>query len=113
MLEQETFLLLHVYPTLLLLLTCLYGISVFRIRRNYNEGRWVLGCSLLLLPVFLGWALVYYFGGPVYEDPAVAVALILVATSILATVFLPKMHTISQQSKFRKGYNRFKILTKQ
>jgi hypothetical protein len=35
--SEGTFLLLHLYPALLLLLTLLYGIAVFRIKRNFNE----------------------------------------------------------------------------
>lgn len=99
---QETFLLLHIYPALLLILVFLYSISVFRIKRNYNEGRWVLCATSLIIPIFLAWGLVYYYAGQEYEDAAVSVALVLIGLVILATVFLPKMHTIVQQSKFRK-----------
>ena len=37
-----------------------------------------------------------------FQDPSVAVSLLLVGYIILATIFLPKMHTISQQSKVRR-----------
>jgi len=99
---KETFLLLHVYPCLLLLLTLLYGLSVFNIKRNYNEGRWVLCTTLILIPIFLVWALIFYFGGPDFQDASTAISLVIIGTVMLVTVFLPKMHTISQQSKFRK-----------
>ena len=48
--SEETFLLLHVYPCLLLLLTLLYGIAVFRIKRNFNEGRWVTCATVCIIP---------------------------------------------------------------
>ena len=102
LLYQETFLLLHIYPALLLLLVFLYSISVFKIKRNYNEGRWVLCATSLIIPIFIAWGLVYYYASQEFEDAAVSVSLVLIGLVILATVFLPKMHTIGQQSKFRK-----------
>jgi hypothetical protein len=65
--KQETFLLLHVYPAILLVLGLLYGVSVFKIRRNYNEGRWVLCATLLTVPVFITAGLVYYFAPDQYQ----------------------------------------------
>jgi hypothetical protein len=56
-----------VYPALLLILGFLYGMSVFKIRRNYNEGRWVLCSTLLIIPVFAAAALVYYFAPDQYQ----------------------------------------------
>ena len=48
--SEETFLLLHVYPGLLLILTLVYGIAVFRIKRNFNEGRWVTCATVCIIP---------------------------------------------------------------
>jgi hypothetical protein len=56
-----------VYPSILLVLSFLYGISVFKIRRNYNEGRWVLCSTLLIIPVFCAAGLVYYFAPDQYQ----------------------------------------------
>jgi hypothetical protein len=56
-----------VYPGLLLILGFLYGMSVFKIRRNYNEGRWVLCSTLLIIPVFAAAGLVYYFAPDQYQ----------------------------------------------
>ena len=120
--SEETFLLLHVYPGLLLLLTLVYGIAVFRIKRNFNEGRWVTCATVCiipgellidpptnilvrsdsLIPVFVTWALVFYFAPTSLHDPSIAVAIVAIAGLLLTTIFLPKMHTISQQSKYRK-----------
>ncbi len=55
------------YPALLLILGFLYGMSVFKIRRNYNEGRWVLCSTLLIIPVFAAAGLVYYFAPDQYQ----------------------------------------------
>ena len=37
-----------------------------------------------------------------FQDPAVAISLVVIAGVLVSTVFLPKMHTISQQSRYRK-----------
>ena len=52
--------------------------------------------------MFAGWALVYYFAPPSLHDPSVAVAIVTIAGILVTTIFFPKMHTISQQSKYRK-----------
>lgn len=72
---KETFLLLHVYPCLLLILTFLYGVSVFRIKRNFNEGRWVTCATVFIIPVISAWSLVYYFAPNNFHDPSNAVLL--------------------------------------
>ena len=61
----------------------------------------VVGANSLIL-VFVSWALVYYFAPASLHDPSIAVAIVAIAGLLLTTIFLPKMHTISQQSKYRK-----------
>ena len=39
----------------------------------------------------------------ILQDASTAISLVIIGTVMLVTVFLPKMHTISQQSKFRNG----------
>ena len=93
---KETFLLLHVYPCLLLALTFLYGMSVFRsifpskyfsqfptiflcrIKRNYNEGRWVTCAAVCIIPVLAAWAIVYYFAPVTLHDPTNAVCILII-----------------------------------
>ena len=55
-----------------------------------------------MIPVFVTWALVFYFAPTSLHDPSIAVAIVAIAGLLLTTIFLPKMHTISQQSKYRK-----------
>jgi hypothetical protein len=43
----------------------------------------------------------------VLQEPAVAVSLVVMAAILVSTVFLPKMHTIAQQSRYR----RLKLMT--
>ncbi len=44
--SPSRFLLLHIYPTVLLLLTFFYGVSVLKVKRNFNEGRWITCAAL-------------------------------------------------------------------
>ena len=75
---KETFLLLHVYPSLLLILTALYGMSVFRIKRNYNEDRWVTCATVCIIPVLAAWAIIYYFAPVHLHDPTNAVCIVII-----------------------------------
>ncbi len=75
---KETFLLLHVYPILLLVLTFLYGMSVFRIKRNYNEGRWVTCAAVCIIPVLAAWAIIYYFAPVEFHDPTNAICIVII-----------------------------------
>ena len=100
--SKNRFLLLHLYPCTLLLLAFFYGISVLKIKRNFNEGRWITCAAVFVIPVFAAWSVVYYFAPIQYHDPSVAVSIVAVAGILLSAIFFPKMHTIAQQSKLKK-----------
>lgn len=99
--SKNRFLLLHLYPATLLFLAFFYGISVLKIKRNFNEGRWITTATIFIIPIFAAWSFVYYFAPVQFHDPSVAVSIVAVAGILLATIFLPKMHTIVHQSKVK------------
>ena len=99
---KNRFLILHLYPCSLLLLAFFYGISVLKIKRNFNEGRWITCATVFVIPIFAAWSVVYYFAPIQYHDPSVAVSIVSVAGVLLSAIFFPKMHTIAQQSKLKK-----------
>ena len=99
--SKNRFLLLHLYPCALLLLAFFYGISVLKIKRNFNEGRWITCATVFVVPIFAAWSVVYYFAPIQYHDPSVAVSIVSVAGILLSAIFFPKMHTIAQQSKLK------------
>lgn len=96
--SHQTYLLLHSYVGLLILFVFLYGTSVLKIRRNFNEARWVTLTALLSLPVAIGWILVVYIGPLEFQEPAASISFISIATLILFSIFIPKLSTISRQS---------------
>ena len=49
--SRDTFLLLHVYIYVLLLLNVFCSVSVYNIQKNFNEGRWISLASLCLTPI--------------------------------------------------------------
>ncbi|QQP42474.1 Uncharacterized protein FKW44_017158, partial [Caligus rogercresseyi] len=101
--SQKRFLLLHLYPCLLLLLAFVYGVSVIKIRHNYNEGRWITCATLLIIPVFIVWSLIYVFAPIEYQDPSVALSVTTISCILLLSIFAPKMNTINKKSGiFRK-----------
>ncbi len=99
--SNARFLLLHIYPTVLLLLSFFYGVSVLKVRRNFNEGRWITCATTYIIPIFAAWPVVYYFAPIPFHDPSVSVSVLAVAGILLAAIFLPKMHTISQQNHLK------------
>lgn len=93
-----TYLLLHSYIGILITIVFLYGVSVLKIRRNFNEARWVTLTSLFSVPVIIGWVVVVLFGPPDYQEPAATVSFLSFATVILFIIFVPKLGTITKQS---------------
>ncbi len=104
--SRARFLLLHIYPAVLLLLTFFYGVSVLKVKRNFNEGRWITCAAAFIIPIFAAWPVVYYFAPVPFHDPSVAVSVVAVAGILLAAIFLPKMHTIALQSKLKTYLSR-------
>ncbi len=100
--SKARFLLLHIYPAVLLVLSFIYAISVLKVKRNFNEGRWITCATLFIIPIFAAWPAVYYFAPVPFHDPSVAVSVLAVAGVLLAAIFLPKMNTISQQSHLKQ-----------
>lgn len=99
--SKNRFILLHVYPCTLLVLAFCYGMSVLKIKRNFNEGRWITCATAFIVPIFAAWSVVYYFAPIQYHDPSVAVSIISVAGILLSAIFFPKMHTIAKQSRMK------------
>ena len=100
--SKPRFLLLHIYPAVLLLLCFFYAVSVLKVKRNFNEGRWITCATIFIIPIFAAWPMVYYFAPVPFHDPSVAVSVVAVAGILLAAIFFPKMHTIAQQSKLKE-----------
>ena len=102
--SKARFLLLHIYPCVLLLLSFFYGVSVIKVKRNFNEGRWITCATIFIIPIFAAWPVVYYFAPVPFHDPSVAVSIVSVAGVILCTIFLPKMHTISHRTNLKQQF---------
>ena len=101
--SENRFFLLHIYPATLLLLAFFYGISVLKIKRNFNEGRWITCATLFVIPIFIAWSLTHHFAPIQFHDPSTAVSIVAVAGILLSAIFLPKMHTIAQQTKYKNA----------
>jgi len=99
--SKNRFILLHVYPCTLLILTFCYGMSVLKVKRNFNEGRWITCATAFIIPIFAAWSVVYYFAPIQFHDPSVAVSVVSVAGILLSAIFFPKMRTIANQSKMK------------
>ena len=96
------FLLLHIYPTVLLLLCFFYAVSVLKVKSNFNEGRCITCATISIIPIFAAWPVVYYFAPVPFHDPSVAVSVVAVAGILLGAIFFPKMSTIALKSKLKE-----------
>ena len=101
--SENRFFLLHIYPATLLGLAFFYGISVLKIKRNFNEGRWITCATLFVIPIFIAWSITHHFAPIQFHDPSTAVSIVAVAGVLLSAIFLPKMHTIAQQTKYKNA----------
>ena len=100
--SSERFLLLHIYPCVLVLLAFFYGVSVLNYKHNFNEGRWIAFALIFIIPILAVWLVVHYFSPVAFHDPTVAVAILLIASLLLSVIFVPKMIAIAQQSRLQK-----------
>lgn len=99
---KTDFMCLQIYVLLLLLITCGYALHTRHIKRNHNEGRWVLLAALVNLPIWIGWIVVYFSTSKEYEEPTICGGLLLTATVVICSVFLPKLHTLNNQNRNMK-----------
>lgn len=99
---RSDFLMLHTYIVILVVLAFGYGLSVLKIRRNYKEGRWVTLAAFLSLPILVVWGLVLGLAADRYDELTTCMALMLLALILILAIFIPKMSTISKQTKHFK-----------
>lgn len=93
------FVLLFTYPSVLLVFSFCFGVSVLKIKTNYHEGRWITAAAITIMPVYVVWMLMCSFAPSHFHDAATSFAIVVIGLLILCIVFAPKMHTISRESK--------------
>ena len=98
--SKNRFLLIHVYPAVLLVLSAGYGTSVLNVKTNFHEGRWITGCALAMIPVFAVWLLACHFAPAEFHDAITAFAIILLASILLCVIFIPKLYTIINRNRY-------------
>ena len=98
--SKNRFLLIHVYPAVLLVLSAGYGTSVLHVKTNFHEGRWITGCALAMIPVFAVWLLACHFAPAEFHDAITAFAIILLASILLCVIFIPKLYTIINRNRY-------------
>ena len=98
--SKNRFLLIHVYPAVLLVLSAGYGTSVLNVKTNFHEGRWITGCALAMIPVLAVWLLACHFAPAEFHDAITAFAIILLASILLCVIFIPKLYTIVNRNRF-------------
>lgn len=101
--SRVRFVLLFTYPSVLLVFSFCFGVSVLKIKTNYHEGRWITAAAITIMPVYVVWMLMCSFAPSHFHDAATSFAIVVIGLLILCIVFAPKMHTISREGK--KGFD--------
>ncbi|XP_066957972.1 metabotropic glutamate receptor 2-like [Macrobrachium rosenbergii] len=89
----------RIYLILLLVFCLILSTLNRKIHRNHNEGRWLLLCSCVSCPIVGLWSVMSYLAPLSLDPPTTCVALLALASAILALVFIPKMKIIARQAK--------------
>ncbi|XP_068246040.1 metabotropic glutamate receptor 2-like [Palaemon carinicauda] len=89
----------RIYLILLLVLCLVLSTLNRKIHRNHNEGRWLLLCSCVSCPIVGLWSVMSFLAPLSLDPPTTCVALLALASIILALVFIPKMKIIARQAR--------------
>uniref|UniRef100_A0A915JAT6 G-protein coupled receptors family 3 profile domain-containing protein n=1 Tax=Romanomermis culicivorax TaxID=13658 RepID=A0A915JAT6_ROMCU len=82
------------YVLILLILASFLAYISRNVKRNYKETRWLLYTCWFCLPTCFLWSLLYLIMPPEYQDPLIAVHLIIIGTAILCFMFGPKVYIL-------------------
>jgi hypothetical protein len=91
--------LLYLFLMVLVTVTALYASSLKHIRQQHREAQLILIATLTSAALMLAWALAVTLGDEEYRDAATAGLLVLLAASILGSIFIPRVVQLSRQRR--------------
>ena len=91
--------LLYLFLMVLVTVTALYASSLKHIRQQHREAQLILIATLTSAALMLAWALAVTLGDEEYRDAATAGSLVLLAASILGSIFIPRVVQLSRQRR--------------
>ncbi|XP_057374318.1 uncharacterized protein LOC130695215 [Daphnia carinata] len=91
--------LLYLFLMVLVTVTALYASSLRQIRQQHREAQLILIGTLTSAVLMLGWTLVVTMADEEYHDAATAGLMVLLAASVLGSIFIPRVVQLSRQGR--------------
>ena len=88
-----------IYPMMLILLTLVFASVTWDSQENHRESRWVLFTCVVTIGIWLIWTIVAAITEIEFQEPAVAVALLVNATIILVALAVRKIVLLVKYQK--------------
>ncbi|XP_076452891.1 uncharacterized protein LOC143288376 [Babylonia areolata] len=85
-----------IFVMFIVLLTAIFASLAWDSESNNRESRWILVSAIATAGCFLVWMIVTTNAGPIYRDPAVAIANFVNATLLLMLIPIRKLHLLCQ-----------------
>lgn len=92
-----------IFVMFLVLLTAIFAALAWDSESNNQESRWILAAAITTAGCFLVWMIVSTNAGPIYRDPAVAIANFVNGTLLLICIPLRKLHLLCMSQNEKPG----------
>ena len=115
--NRTDFISYHCYVLLLLVMCCLYSISVRKETNNMKEARLLLVCSWFCLALWIALIVTFFVLKREYLEAIVAIGILANALSMMVIIYLPKLTAIAKlkyevsEKKGSRNENGYKIDT--
>ena len=94
--NRDDFLIYLIYVMLLVIICALYSFIVRKEKKNMGEAIFILISSWINIVVWIVWVVVMVTITRDYVEPTICLGLIVCATVIILTIFVPKLHKIAK-----------------
>ena len=115
--NRTDFISYHCYVLLLLVMCCLYSISVRKETKNMKEARLLLVCSWFCFALWIALIVTFFVLKREYLEAIVAIGILANALSMMVIIYLPKLTAIAKlkyevsEKKGSRNENGYKIDT--
>ena len=115
--HRKDFITYHCYVLLLLVMCCLYSITVRKETKNMKEARLLLVCSWFCLALWIALIVTFLVLKRDYLEAIAAIGILANALSMMVIIYLPKLTAIARlkyevsEKKGRRNENGYKIDT--
>lgn len=110
--NRQNFVAYHAYVILLILICCIYAISVRNEKKNMGEARLLLACCCTCVIIWATWLPCLILLDRKWSDVIICAGILSSATAVLLIIFVPKIrmvsrlkYDLSQKTNVRNGHS--------